>query len=256
MSEPKRAHETRIEIDAPIEEVWKALTEPDAIVRWFSPKSTVQPGAGGTMVADWGPGLEWKTVIEVWEPNQHLRLAETRDRIMTAAPEEQRLEPCRLVQDFYLEGQGGKTVLRLVHSGFGSSLEWNQEYEGTREGWASCFLRLKQVLEFHKKESVHNFIVTTLCYATTYKQALEKLLASAPAKIDMRLRGEYMFCGLMPELNGSIVNISAQPSTMGTVLYSEFALYGMSDDKAAAVKNTWRAALTRLFPESATSAVS
>ena len=56
--------------------------------------------SGGFVVADWGPGLEWKTAIEVWEPNRHLRLVENRDRVMTSAPVDQRLDPCRLVQDY------------------------------------------------------------------------------------------------------------------------------------------------------------
>ena len=53
-----RAHETRIEIDAPIEEVWKALTDATEIARWFAPKMSVEPGVGGTVIADWGPGIE------------------------------------------------------------------------------------------------------------------------------------------------------------------------------------------------------
>ena len=38
MTETMRAHETVTEIDAPIEEVWKALTEASEIARWFAPK--------------------------------------------------------------------------------------------------------------------------------------------------------------------------------------------------------------------------
>jgi uncharacterized protein YndB with AHSA1/START domain len=135
--EATRSHETRIEIAAPIEEVWKALTEASEIARWFAPNIKVEPGVGGIFLADWGPGIEWKTAIEVWEPNRHLRLAETREQP----------EPCRLLQDYFLEVEGGKTVLRLVHSGFGTSAEWDNEYEGTRGGWPVCFFRLKHGLE-------------------------------------------------------------------------------------------------------------
>src|SRR5438477_7285842 len=145
-----RAHETRIEIDAPIEEVWKALTDATEIARWFAPKMSVESGVGGTVIADWGPGIEWKTTIEVWEPNKHLRLVETRDRALSPDPNVETLEPCRLLQDFYLEGQGGKTVLRLVHSGFGNSAGWDHEYQGTQGGWKACFLRLKTGLERHR----------------------------------------------------------------------------------------------------------
>lgn len=113
MAESKevRAHETRIEIDWTVKDVWKALTEAKEIERWFAPKMTVEPHVGGTALADWGPNIEWKTTVEVWETNRHLRLVETRDRIL--GPDGQALEPCRLVQDYYLEAEGGKTVLRF-----------------------------------------------------------------------------------------------------------------------------------------------
>ena len=65
MSKAVRAHETRVVIDAPVEEVWKALTEASALSRWFAPKMSVAPGVGGFVLADWGPGLEWKTGIEI-----------------------------------------------------------------------------------------------------------------------------------------------------------------------------------------------
>jgi uncharacterized protein YndB with AHSA1/START domain len=110
-SKAVRAHETRIEIDAPIEDVWRALTEAREIERWFAPKMNVEPGAGGSMVADWGPGLEWKNAIEVWEPNRPLRLTETRDHMLTPPGVNETMVSCRLFQDYYLEAEGGKTVL-------------------------------------------------------------------------------------------------------------------------------------------------
>lgn len=57
------------------------------------------------------------------------------------------------MQDYVLEAEGGKTVLRLVHSGFGSSADWDSEYEGTREGWSACFVGLKEGLEQHRNGS-------------------------------------------------------------------------------------------------------
>jgi uncharacterized protein YndB with AHSA1/START domain len=246
-----RSHETNIEIDAPIEEVWKAITDATAISRWFAPKMTVEPGVGGFVLADWGPGLEWKTTIEVWEPNRHLRLVETRDRVMSASPVEESLEPCRLVQDYYLESAGGKTVLRLVHSGFGSGEGWDTEYEGTRGGWAGCFLRMKLGLEEHRNESVHNMILNRPCPQTTPREALERIEGAAGETLDLRLRGVYHFCALIPGLNGSVMNVSAQPCPIGSMAYVEFLLFGTAGEKAKDVETDWKAKLAILFPEPA-----
>ena len=243
-----RAHETRVVIDAPMEDVWKALTEPAAIARWFAPKMTVEPGVGGSVLADWGPGLEWMTTIEVGEPNRHLRLAETRERVMTASPDAQALEPCRLVQDYYLEAEGGKTVLRLVHSGFGTSEGWDIEYEGTRGGWAVCFLRLKHALELHRNHSAHNFIVLRLCPGVDKEEALARMESAVPVPSEFLFRGDYQFCVLLPEHHGSIFSSSIQPCTGGSVTHVEFLLFGLSDAEARAMENQWNEKLAQLFP--------
>src|SRR5437879_89156 len=94
--------ETRAIIDAPLEEVWKSLHESMAFARWFAPKMCVEPGVGGFVLADFGPGLEWKTFIEVWEPNRHLRLVESRAQVSSASPVAEPPKTCRLVQDYYL----------------------------------------------------------------------------------------------------------------------------------------------------------
>lgn len=68
-----RLVERTLEINAPVEAVWKALAEADEIARWFSPEARVQPGAGGKVVWIWKDIAEWESRIEIWEPNRHLR---------------------------------------------------------------------------------------------------------------------------------------------------------------------------------------
>jgi len=247
--DPGRSHETRVVIDAPIEEVWKAITEARELARWFAPRMSVEPRVGGTVVADWGPGLEWKTTIEVWEPNRHLRLVETRDRTLTAAPVAETLEPRRLVQDFYLEAEGGKTVLRLVHSGFGSSADWDAEYEGTRGGWQVCFYRLRESLERHRGESAHNIHLNAVCYGIEAMAALRRMESAAPTPWQVELRTDLDRCGLLPDRNGSVFGFNIQPTSTGSVAYVEFLLFGQTDAEAARVEREWRGKLAELFPQ-------
>ena len=84
-----RSSETEIEIDAPIEEVWQALTEGDELSNWFPLEAKVKPGVGGSVWASWGPGVEFVTPIAVWEENKHLKLI-----YFEATPPEQAEEPC------------------------------------------------------------------------------------------------------------------------------------------------------------------
>jgi hypothetical protein len=41
----------------------------------------------------------------------------------------------------------GVTRLRLVHSGFGPGSAWDDEFEGSKTGWAEFLKKLKEILE-------------------------------------------------------------------------------------------------------------
>jgi len=248
-AKPARAHETVIEIDAPVNEVWRAITEPEALARWFAPKMTVQPGKGGLVVADWGPGLEWNTRIEAWEPPMHLRLVETRDQVMSSSPDKEALAASRLVQDYTIEARGCTTVLRLVHSGFGDSEGWDQEFEGTRSGWASCFLRMKLGLEEHRGEAAENFIVTQTAAGLTPQQALDRLnqeiLKESWTTV---LTGYYHVCLLAAEWNRSVITVSIQRIPAGALVYLEFLLFGTTaTHERDGIEQAWKARLASLF---------
>lgn len=246
-----RQHETVIEIEATVEEVWHALTDPAQLTRWFAPSHTVDGRPGGAYVSDWGLGLNWANTIEVWEPHRHLRLVEMRDRVFTASPVEEPLAPHRLVQDFHVEARAGKTVLRLVHSGFGASGDWDGEYEGTRGGWAVCFLRLKHVLERHRGDTVHNFLLPVACHGIDPDRARDLVAAAAPTPNEL-LYGKYSHHAVvLPERNGSIFLVSTMPAAIGAMAYVECLLFNFSDVEAEGWKREWRERLDRLFPATA-----
>lgn len=248
MSDPKaiRAHETRVVIDRPIQEVWKAITDAKEMARWFAGEMTVEPGVGGFVLAEFCPGMEWKTMIEVWEPDRHLRLTENREGVMSASGLEEVREACRLVEDFYLQAEGGKTILRLVHSGFGASKAWDDEYEGTQGGWPICFFRLKQGLEGHRHETAHDVFLITECHGIAGGRAIELLEAAQP--LEVVIRQNLSHCGVLPDLNGSIVSFSFHPSGDGGVAFVDLKLYGMTDAQVEAIKSQWQQKLAQLFP--------
>jgi uncharacterized protein YndB with AHSA1/START domain len=81
MAEPTRAAEkTSVEkkiereilLDAPVEEVWKALTDPKELVRWFPLEARVTPGKDGSIFLSWGPDCEGEGKIVAWEPGRRL----------------------------------------------------------------------------------------------------------------------------------------------------------------------------------------
>jgi len=141
-----RSLDTSIEIKAPVEAVWKALTDASELTRWFPPDARVTPEVGGSLWWSWGKEFEWESRIEVWEPQRHLRATYTSPPHAGAGTG----QALPLVMDFYLEAAGGQTVLRLVHSGFGATADWDEEYDGVRRGWAVELRCLRHYLEHHQ----------------------------------------------------------------------------------------------------------
>ncbi len=110
-----------IDIAAPANVVWKALTDASHLVNWLPLDAAVKPGEGGSMRLTWGDPVTEESTIEVWEPEKHLRLRETKPFGVQFEPAEAKLAPGRVV-DYELKPNGTKTVLQLTHTGFASGL--------------------------------------------------------------------------------------------------------------------------------------
>lgn len=135
-----RSHEHALEIQASPGDVWKAITDPAEIARWFALAAETRPGQGGEIVYRWGD-FAGRCTILAWEPPKHLRTS------WMEAPASPAGQGAALVVDWHIEGQGGTTTLRLVHSGFGPGAEFEREYDGTRRGWTFELQGLKHYLE-------------------------------------------------------------------------------------------------------------
>ena len=151
-TEARRAFEMALDIDASREEVWRALTEAEELVRWFSSGARVTPGEGGSVLWSWGEGEQWETRIDRWEPGRLLRLVQEDARpydVQGRLLPPGQAEPARIAIEFTLETNQGKTRLRVVHSGFGQGAAWDDELEGITEGWQAELRSLRHYLEHH-----------------------------------------------------------------------------------------------------------
>jgi uncharacterized protein YndB with AHSA1/START domain len=138
---PDRTLDLTIDIDATLEEVWQALTTGEGIARWFAPHAAVTPGEGGGVSIGWDPTEMWAQPITVWEPQRRMQTASdmpSKDGRMV-----------RLAVDYYLEVQGGRVRVRLVHSGFDDS-SWDDYIDGLDAGWSYFLFNLKHAVERHR----------------------------------------------------------------------------------------------------------
>lgn len=138
-----RRHEHVLEIEASPEEVWNAITEPDELTNWFPLGAELKPGAGGQLTYRWDE-LEGACEIRRWDPPRHLQTT------WLEPLSEDRQRGRQLAVDWHIEGEAGRTRLRLVHSGFGLGDDWDEEYNGTKRGWTFELQSLKHYLERHR----------------------------------------------------------------------------------------------------------
>ena len=139
-----RSHENIIDIKTTPEKVFKAVTEPAEIKKWFGADARVEPRVGGEYTLIWG-SMESKSTISAWEPNAHF--GKYSERSKPYGGEDTGVTQ-RLGVDYYIESVGdGVTRLRLVQSGFGPDAAWDDEFESTKIGWAPYLQKLKEILE-------------------------------------------------------------------------------------------------------------
>lgn len=157
-----RTIETEIAIEATPERVWKALTDAVELTRWFPLEAGVEPGEGGKILLSWGANMEGLSRIRVWEPHRHLQTSwmEPTERMKASGKDAPAGSTAnlaaggewpgdKLIVDYFLEAEGGKTVLRLVHSGFSADARWDNEFDSHRRGWNYELRSLRHYLERH-----------------------------------------------------------------------------------------------------------
>jgi uncharacterized protein YndB with AHSA1/START domain len=59
-----------IELDAPPDEVWRALTDPDELEQWFANDVELEPEVGGEGTFRWDDGDERHAVVEEVDPER------------------------------------------------------------------------------------------------------------------------------------------------------------------------------------------
>jgi uncharacterized protein YndB with AHSA1/START domain len=131
--------EREILIEAPVEVVWRTITEPDQIAQWFADQVEleVKPGAHGYLgFGDQGGPV----VVETVDPPNRFSF-----RWNHPAGEEPAVGNSFLVE-FILAGEGSTTRLRVVESGL-NALPWpeaeKQRYaDEHNHGWGDFLDRL------------------------------------------------------------------------------------------------------------------
>jgi len=227
-----RTQTHEIIIDAPIEAVWKAISDGEALTRWFVQEATVKPGVGGTITISWDGEDSSTGTIEAWEPNRKLR-----KRLEPFDMGNAKADPSTpMIDEYTIERRDGKTVLRLVCSGIPDAKEWDGFYNGTDTGWASFFRTLKYYLEHHRGKPRTTIKVIGMS-AGSPEDAWKRLTAA------LATRGRIVFEHRPTVLEAVIPSVDdgCLVHTMSKqFVYTLLSVYGKSPAEVEAISAEWK----------------
>jgi uncharacterized protein YndB with AHSA1/START domain len=135
-SSGRRSVEVQIEVPGTPEEVWQAIATGPGVSSWFVPVD-IEEGKDGEparIVSHFGPGMDAVATATVWDPPRRFA-AESRD-LGPNAP--------ALATEWIVEARdGGTCIVRVVHSLFAGSDDWDDQLSSVESGWPAFFQILR-----------------------------------------------------------------------------------------------------------------
>ena len=141
----RRSIQVEVEVPGTPEEVWRAIGSGAGISSWFVP-SKMEERLGGELVCSFAPGMDSRAKITTWQPPHHMA-AESSDYGPKAPV---------IASEWYVEAKsGGTCMVRVVHSLFAETDDWDNQLTGLESGWPAFFAILKIVLTHYRDMPVH-----------------------------------------------------------------------------------------------------
>ena len=131
----RRSVSVEFEVPGTPEEVWQAIATGPGISSWFVP-TDIDERDGKPVAVNYhfGPGMDIRSVVTAY------------DAPRAFAQEGQGMTPGSppIATEWSIEARrGGICIVRIVHSLFASTDDWDNQLEGTESGWPGFFRTLR-----------------------------------------------------------------------------------------------------------------
>lgn len=145
----RRSISVEVEVPGTPEEVWDAIATGPGISKWFVP-AEVEPRVGGKMVLNFGPGMDTAAEVTAWDAPH--RFTASSEGLGPGAPE--------MATEWTVEAHaGGTCTVRVVHSLFAATDEWDNQLGEVESGWPSFFVVLRMYLSHYRGQPGAHFQV-------------------------------------------------------------------------------------------------
>jgi uncharacterized protein YndB with AHSA1/START domain len=137
--------EKEILIDAPVDVVWRVVTEPDQMTRWFSERNDYELMEGAHGKIRMSARTTYNIAIEAIEP--HKRFVFRWAHADGTPPDESN----SMRVEFTFHPESGSTRLKVIESGF-DTIDWSDEekrsfFDGHDHGWPGLLDRLREAIQ-------------------------------------------------------------------------------------------------------------
>ena len=254
----RRSIEVAVEVPGTPEQVWEAIATGPGISSWFVPTEVV-PGQSGSITCHFG-GMDSKATVTEWDPPR--RFAATSAGSTPGGPP--------LATEWTVEARsGGTCIVRVVHSLFASTDDWDDELTGTESGWPRFFRVLSLYLAYFRGQQYATFHAMGMA-ATPEPQAWQTLTGmlgladatpgerrssggNAPALagiVERPAEGKALQALMRIDEPGSgLLGVGAFPMGGGVYLTVNFYLFGEgAADAVAREAPLWQAWMQHNFP--------
>ena len=206
MSVKKEANGRRsvqVEFEAPgtPEEVWQALATGPGISSWFVPTEVDErDGKPVAVNYQFGPGIEIRSVVTAWDP----------PRIFAQEADGWSPDSPPMASEWSIEARGGGIcIVRIVHSLFASTDDWDNQLEGAASGW-SGFLSILRIYLTHFRGQRSAMMQWMAPAAGTEAEAWETLTAALGLK-GVSAGQRWTAPAGVPALSGVVEYVSQSP---------------------------------------------
>ncbi|HUB82724.1 MAG TPA: SRPBCC domain-containing protein [Bryobacteraceae bacterium] len=223
----RRSISVEVEVPGTPEEVWDAIATGPGISKWFVP-AQVEPRAGGKMVLNFGPGMDSESQVTSWDA----------PRRFTAASEGLGPNAPEMATEWTVEARsGGTCIVRVVHSLFADTDEWDNQLGEVESGWPSFFVVLRMYLSDYRGQPGAHFQVMAPVPGTViegWRELLDRLgLPPLAAGVKVQSRnGTAPLAGVVektgPQAHPNQVIVRLDEPTPGAALLSTCGMGGQT----------------------------
>src|ERR1700685_4592986 len=131
----RRSIQVEVEVPGTPEEVWQAIATGPGISAWFVAAEFEEQGGKPVAVKlNFGPDMESSSAVTAWDPPR--MFAKEADGWVPGSPP--------IADEWSVEARGGGIcIVRIVHSLFASTDDWDNQLEATESGWSGFLFTLR-----------------------------------------------------------------------------------------------------------------